>query len=150
MTSIVYQNKDITQKLSAELLKDKSLAVYGLPHIKIKELLPTNLPAIEANELRLDNLFLLEDGSLALIDYESSFDKDDIVKYVNYIARILKRSRMNGFKTFPVIHLVIIFSADIAYIEPLIMDIGCMKLWLEPAFLSNIPTDFVYEQLVVK
>ena len=91
MNPIAYQNKDITQKLSAEILKNKSLAVYGLPHIHIKDLLPTNLPAVEANELRLDNLFILEDDSLALIDYESSFSGKDIIKYVNYIARILKR-----------------------------------------------------------
>lgn len=33
MKDIAYQNKDITQKFSAELLKNKSLAVYGLPDI---------------------------------------------------------------------------------------------------------------------
>ena len=75
MKDIAYQNKDITQKFSAELLKNKSLAVYGLPDIYIKDLLPTNLPAVEANELRMDNLFVLGDDTLALIDYESSFGK---------------------------------------------------------------------------
>ena len=71
--------------------RNKKLTVYGLPHIKIKDSRPTNLPAIEANELRIDNLFILEDDSYALIDYESTFGIQDIIKYVNYIARILKR-----------------------------------------------------------
>ncbi len=62
-------------------LKIKSLAVYGLPHIHIKELLPTNLPAIETNELRMDNLFLLKDGTIAIIDYESTFGPKDVIKY---------------------------------------------------------------------
>ena len=66
MSDIAYQNKDITLKLLTEALKHKSLGVYGLPHIRIKDARPTNLPAIEANELRLDNLFILEDDSLAL------------------------------------------------------------------------------------
>ena len=66
MKDIAYQNKDITQKFSAELLKNKSLAVYGLPDIYIKDLLPTNLPAVEANELRMDNLFVLGDDTCLL------------------------------------------------------------------------------------
>ena len=106
MKDIAYQNKDITQKFSAELLKNKSLAVYGLPDIYIKDLLPTNLPAVEANELRMDNLFVLGDDTLALIDYESSFGKKDVIKYANYIARILKRYESDTGKKFPYLQLI--------------------------------------------
>ena len=80
MKDIAYLIIDITQIFSAELLKNISLAVYGLPDIYIKDLLPTNLPAVEANELRMDNLFVLGDDTLALIDYESSFVKKDVIK----------------------------------------------------------------------
>ena len=73
MGDIAYQNKDIALKYFGDALKNKKLTVYGLPHIKIKDSRPTNLPAIEANELRIDNLFILEDDSYALIDYESTF-----------------------------------------------------------------------------
>lgn len=150
MKDIAYQNKDITQKFSAELLKNKSLAVYGLPDIYIKDLLPTNLPAVEANELRMDNLFVLGDDTLALIDYESSFGKKDVIKYVNYIARILKRYESDTGKKFPYLHLIIIFSADIEKINPQVLDIGCMKIWIEPAFLVGIPTKKIYEKLKIK
>ena len=91
MAGIAYQNKDIAAKVMADTLLGKSLAPFGLPYLKIVEVLPTNLPAIESNELRLDNLFQLNDGSLALIDYESSFDRENFVKYLNYIARVIKR-----------------------------------------------------------
>lgn len=91
MTDIAYQNKDITSKIMGENLKDKSFAVYGIDVPKVRQVLPTNLPAIEANELRLDNLFLLEDGSLALVDYESDYDSGDKVKYLDYISRTVKR-----------------------------------------------------------
>ena len=53
MSEIVNQNKDVTAKVMAETLKGKSLAAFGLPHLKIMDILPTNLPAIESNELRL-------------------------------------------------------------------------------------------------
>ena len=150
MKDIAYQNKDITQRFSAELLKNKSLAVYGLPDIYIKDLLPTNLPAVEANELRMDNLFVLGDDTLALIDYESSFGKKDVIKYANYIARILKRYESDTGKKFPYLHLIIIFSADIEKINPQVLDIGCMKIWIEPAFLVGIPTKKIYEKLKIK
>ena len=150
MNPIAYQNKDITQKLSAEILKNKSLAVYGLPHIHIKDLLPTNLPAVEANELRLDNLFILEDDSLALIDYESSFSGKDIIKYVNYIARILKRYTKDNRLNMPKLHLIIIFSADISHVDPVALDIGCMKLCMEPAFLTDIPSEKIFRKIQKK
>lgn len=100
MSDIAYQNKDITLKYFADTLIDKSLAVYGLPHIRIKDCRPTNLPAIEANELRLDNLFSLrmDHGSQRPVACRTERPAvpgkpgglKDVVKYVNYIARILK------------------------------------------------------------
>lgn len=87
---ITYQNKDVMSKILAENFKDKSLKVYGLDLPKIKQILPTNLPEIHVNEMRLDNLFLLEDGSVAIIDYESSVKWEDYLKYVNYVVRVLE------------------------------------------------------------
>ena len=152
MSEIAYQNKDVTLKFLTEALKHKSLGVYGLPHIRIRDAQPTNLPAIEANELRLDNLFILEDNSLALIDYESTFTMEDVVKYVkyvNYVARILKRfCRENA--EIPALHLIIIFSADIQSIKMEVYDFGCMKLCIEPAFLLNMDTEHIYKRLKAK
>lgn len=158
MSDIAYQNKDIALKYFGDALKNKNLTVYGLPHIRIKDTRPTNLPAIEVNELRMDNLFILEDSSFALIDYESTFGIHDIVKYVNYIARILKRfvrqedgrNSERGRKRLPVIHLIIIFSADISDIDPNILDVGCMQLKIEPVYLLRMETEKVYSKIQYK
>ena len=158
MSDIAYQNKDIALKYFSDALKNKNLTVYGLPHIRIKDTRPTNLPAIEVNELRMDNLFILEDSSFALIDYESTFGIHDIVKYVNYIARILKRfvrqedgrNSERGRKRLPVIHLIIIFSADISDIDPNILDVGCMQLKIEPVYLLRMETEKVYSKIQYK
>lgn len=69
---IAYQNKDI---LFGQTYKEKSFAAYGIDLPPIKELLPTSLPKISANEKDIDNLFLLEDGTYAIVDYESEFKK---------------------------------------------------------------------------
>nr|WP_320960179.1 hypothetical protein [Blautia coccoides] len=158
MSDIAYQNIDIALKFFGDALKNKDLTVYGLPHIRIKDTRPTNLPAIEVNELRMDNLFILEDSSFALIDYESTFGIHDIVKYVNYIARILKRfvrqeggrNSERGRKRLPVIHLIIIFSADISDIDPNILDVGCMQLKIEPVYLLRMETEKVYSKIQYK
>lgn len=136
--SVAYQNKDITSKYFGEHLKDKSLAVYGLKIPKIAAVLPTNLPLIEANELRIDNLFRLEDGSLALIDYESTYADESKLKYLNYVIRTLKRS-LDKEGLMRNIRMIVIYTADI---EPGMtrprMDVGCLQFELEEAFLVNL------------
>lgn len=149
--SIAYQNKDVTTKFFADGLKGKSLKAYGLPHVRIVDILPTNLPAVEANELRMDNLFLLSDDSIAILDYESTYDWDDRVKYVNYIARILKRyQRLGMLHKVKKIRLIIIFTADIDHVDSLVLDVGCMKVYMEAVYLISIKTMEVLNRIKAK
>lgn len=154
MTEIAYQNKDITAKILGENLKHKSFAVYGINVPRICQVLPTNLPAIEANELRLDNLFLLEDGSLALVDYESDYDQADKVKYLNYITRTVKRCFEEGSTRaaeVPKIRMIVIYTADIKPEKTqAIFDVGCLQLQTEEAFLSIIDSEKTEIQLEEK
>ena len=79
-TGITAQNKDVVSKWFGETMRNRSLSVYGIDVPKIVDVRPTNLPAIETNEKRMDNLFLLEDGSYALLDYESDYRVGNKVK----------------------------------------------------------------------
>ena len=139
---IAYQNKDITSKILGEKLKNKSFSVYGVKVPKIIRVLSTNLPAIQANELRIDNLFLLEDGSLALVDYESDYKHEDKIKYLDYIARTIKRcmEEEDAQIAYPLkIRMIVIYTADI---EPRqtcsVLDVGCLRVQVEEAFLKQI------------
>ena len=150
MSDIGYQNKDIAAKTMADTLKGKSLAAFGLPQLRIIEILPTNLPAIESNELRLDNLFLLNDGSVAIIDYESVFDKENFVKYLNYIARVIKRyanhKKLGDLKK---IKMIVIYTADVEHVEA-VYDLGGVVLTIEPAYLIHLDTNQIYLKLKAK
>lgn len=154
MTDIAYQNKDITSKIMGENLKDKSFAVYGIDVPKVRQVLPTNLPAIEANELRLDNLFLLEDGSLALVDYESDYDSGDKVKYLDYISRTVKRYmkkwRIRNESALK-IRMIVIYTADIEprQTQP-VLDVGCLRLQVEEAFLCEMDWEETERELTKK
>lgn len=88
---VAYQNKDIISKVFGESMRNKSFRAYGMDIPEIVEILPTNLPAVEANEMRLDNLFRLKDGTIVIVDYESTYSYADKIKYLNYVARTTKR-----------------------------------------------------------
>ncbi|MCL2253705.1 MAG: hypothetical protein FWC09_04600 [Lachnospiraceae bacterium] len=131
---VSYQNKDILLKTLSDTYRDKSFSAYGLQLPAIKEVLPTNLPKISADEKQLDNLFLLEDGTYAIVDYESVYKRSNKIKYLNYVARIADKYFADDDIT---IRLVIIYTGDVEQAEPE-LDIGCITLRTEQAFLIKI------------
>lgn len=135
---IAYQNKDIASKVFGEYLKEKSLSAYGLKIPKIKEVPPTNLPVIEANEMRIDNLFRLEDDSIALVDYESTYEYEDKIKYLNYVVRTLKRNNIIENLDKP-IRMIVIYTGDIKPgTTKADLDAGCLQFTVEEVFLSEL------------
>lgn len=147
MKAIAYQNKDIASKVTAEHLIGKSLAPFGLPDVRVIGTLPTNLPVIESNELRLDHLFLLDDHSVGIIDYESVFTKENFVKYMNYVARIMKRyAEQNRLEELKEIKVLIIYTADVEQALET-YDLGSVVIRVEAAYLVNLDTEAIYQRL---
>lgn len=147
---ITYQNKDITSKVLAGLFKGKSFRVYGLDLPRIIRAEPTNIPAITANELRLDNLFQLADQSVAIVDYESKYKKEDKVKYLNYVTGIVNRYR-NEKKECPLLRVIIIYTGDVYRDQTTdVYEIGVLKMRVETAFLSELDGDGIYQRLKTK
>ena len=144
---IAYQNKDIASKVFAENFKDKSLAVYGLSLPKIVQALPTNLPEVKANELRIDNLFLLEDGRIAIIDYESEYRKANKLKYLGYAYRVLERYFKEGKPSTKLV-MVVIYTADVTPGQTEdSFDAGMVTLSIEPAYLSQLNSEEIKSRL---
>ena len=146
-TGIAYQNKDIMSKVLAEEFKGKSFEVYGVDLPKIVDSRPTEMAAVEANELRMDRLFLLEDGSYMIVDYESDYDEEKKIKYLGYIARLAK-TLYNELKYYPKLRVLIIYTADVTRkrTKP-DLDMGAFKMHLEEAFLSEIDGDEIFERV---
>ncbi len=131
-------------------MKNKSLAVYGINIPRIVNVLPTNLPVIKANELRLDNLFELEDGTFALLDYESAYKPENKIKYLDYIVRILRR-----YEKVPSVNMrvrmIVIYTADVEENSTKnAMDIGCLNFQIEEAFLSKLETKKIWGRISEK
>ncbi|MDE7477617.1 MAG: hypothetical protein K2M91_06665 [Lachnospiraceae bacterium] len=139
-SEIAYQNKDITSKFLAENFKGKTFSVYGLDLPEVLQVLPTNIPTVKANELRLDNLF-------ELVDYESDYEKQDKVKYLNYVTGIANRY-LQDKKDCPIIHMVVIYTGDITRKQVSAeYNIGAVKMNLKTAFLSELDFEGIYRQL---
>ncbi|MDO4469381.1 MAG: hypothetical protein Q4C84_05995 [Bacillota bacterium] len=145
---IVYQNKDIEFKLMSETYKEKSFEAYGLNLPKIKAVLPTNLPAVFANEMRIDNLFLLEDDTVAIVDYESEDKVSNRVKYVNYIGRVMKRYDSQGMK-IPDLRMIVIYTGDVEKAENT-LEMPCFSLKLEQVFIRKLPEEEIYQSIETK
>lgn len=139
---IAYQNKDIEFKILSEAYKERSFEAYGLKLPRIKEVLPTNLPSVSANEMRMDNLFLLEDDTYALVDYESVNAVKDRIKYMNYISRVTQRLYREN-KKIPVIRMIVVYTGDVESADDL-FQVGCMTLRMEQVFVNHLPVEKIY------
>ena len=144
---IAYQNKDITSKVLAENFKGKTFRVYGLELPEIREAKPTDIPAVKANELRMDNLFELEDDTVAVLDYESAYDKKDKIKYLNYLTGVANRYQKEK-RDCPQLRMIVIYTGDISRSQVSgEYNIGAVKINTETAFLSELDSDGIIERL---
>ena len=144
---IAYQNKDITSKFLAEHLKGKSFRVYGLDLPEIKEVKPTNIPVVQAKELRMDSLFELEDGTVAIVDYESDYEEEDKIKYLGYLIGVARRYRENR-EPCQKLRMVVIYTGDIKrQTVSCQYDIGALQMEIEAAFLSELDSEGILPEL---
>lgn len=149
-STIAYQNKDIISKLFSQKLSNKALEVYGIRIPRIIGTMSTNLPAVKANELRIDDIFLLEDGSVAILDYESSYKKRNKLKYMNYIVRVLQR-HLEETGIYVKVRMIVIYTADVvAKTTESILDVGSLVLVIQQAFLSDIDSERVFQTIEQK
>ena len=137
---IAYQNKDIAAKLFGSRMEGKALSLFGLKSgLKVKKILPSDIPVVKANELRMDNLFQLEDGSLAIVDYESVFRTENFLKYGRYILHTLERYGDSAGRRGkpPKIRMIVVYTADI---EQAAAELNChaCTIRIEPAYLVGV------------
>ncbi len=147
MEGIAYQNKDILFKILGQTYKEMSFAAYGIDLPSIRALLPTDLPKISANEKSVDNLFLLEDGTYAIVDYESVYKRINKIKYLNYIARIMEKYYKED-ENFN-LRLIVIYTGDVDQAEP-DLKTACFTLHAEQAFLAHIDGRAAFQEIQEK
>jgi hypothetical protein len=136
---IAYQNKDILFKVLSGCYPHVSFKAYGLDLPAVREVLPTDLPGISASGLRADGVFLLEDGSLLIMEYESSPDAGSLLKYGHYAFRVLERHMRAGGR-IPRVVIAVVYTSDVAS-APALLDAGGLRIEARQCFLRDIDGD---------
>jgi len=146
------QGKDIMYKILTQEFKDKSFSAIGLNVPKIKEFLGTQFPYVIASEIRADNIFLLEDGSILVVDFESDIKAGDYIKYLGYVYAVLNHYFKSENKVYNVIMAVIYTGDGKTSDKRADGDIvfGNVKVQLTHVPLSRFDTDELYNSLKQK
>ena len=119
--------------------------MYGLDVPKIKQFLPGNYPAVTATEIHADNPFLLEDGSLLILEYESDPLEKDFYKYAKYVIYAVERLRLAEIKIENVI-VAVVYTGDVESSASK-LDVGALRVQVEQVFLSRFDTEGIYAEL---
>lgn len=137
-TAVAYQNKDIVSKFFGDRMKGKPLSLFHLKSdLKVVDARPTNIPIVQARELKMDNLFELEDGSVAILDYESKYKTENFTKYGRYIMEVLDRYLREGKQ--PDIHMMVLYTADIEGANTVFACTAC-RIEVEASYLVEVPS----------
>ena len=145
---ITQSNKDVVFKVLSQNYRNKSLAAYGLDLPRIKRLLPGSYPSVSATETRADNPFLLEDGTLLILEYESAPCADDFLKYAGYAAGSLRQLKREGIEPTRVM-IAVIYTGDITD-APKELDLGALRVRVEQVYLSRFDTGAILAGLKAK
>jgi len=97
---------DLIQKHTAALLREIMPEFYGIKIGRVKELINPELPEIKVGGGGTDMVFLTDDDKYLHLGFETGSDKDDIVKHLNYDARLMQRDGRE-------VVTVIIYTADV-------------------------------------
>ena len=130
---IAYQNKDVIFKILSENYRNKSLSAYGLDLPPIKKALPTNLPVLQLDEKRADNIFLLENESILILEYESSGDARHLIKYGHYAFRVAEAYYDGKPRK---VAIAVIYTGEVERAADT-LDLGCMQLGVRQVFCQG-------------
>ena len=147
---ISYQAKDILFKSLSELYRDEALDVFGIENIpKIKQLLPNEFPQVRADEKRSDTLFLMEDDSILMLEFESNNRIiENHLKYIDYGLRILNRYYETE-KKIKKLRVVVIYTSDVVKADES-LDAGDLIVHSKAIFLHEYHGDAILGQMKEK
>ena len=147
---ISHHAKDILFKSLSALYQNQALDVYGLHGLpRIKAVLPTEFPSVRADERRADTVFLLEDDSILLLEYESNERfLDNHLKYLDYACRILHTYYQQEKRIRP-IRIVVIYTSDVTSAREQ-LDAGDVLLSSKAVLLGEFNGDAIFHAIEEK
>jgi hypothetical protein len=134
--------KDLIQKYASGLFKSATLEFYGVKTAKIKELISVDLPVIEVGGSAGDDVFLLEDDSYLHYEFETGYNKNDMVRFAGYDLRLFERDGR-------LVKTVIIYTADVKKAPPA-LNIGSLVYSPSVILMADYDGNGIYAELDAK
>ncbi|MCL1990610.1 MAG: hypothetical protein FWG67_06950 [Defluviitaleaceae bacterium] len=106
-TKISHPVYDLSQKSIVNFFQDKALSFFGFQSSKIEESLNVELVDIKMQGKRTDLVFLLEDGSILHLEFQTHYQHDDLLRFINYDILVHQQHKRRQVKT------LIIYSAGV-------------------------------------
>lgn len=135
-------SKDIIQKYTSGLFRNTTLEFYGIRTAKIKELINVELPVVEVAERSTDFIFLLEDDTYLHFEFQTAYNKDDLIRFGLYDLRLYERDKRR-------IQTVIIYSSDVKKANDS-LDIGSLVYAPQKVMMYGYNGNEIYTELVAK
>jgi len=98
---------DLSQKGILNLFREKEISLFGFKVPKMVEALNVELQDAKFEERRSDLVYLLEDDSLLHIEFQSTYKKSDLVRFILYDVLLHKQHKKRKVVT------VIIYLAGV-------------------------------------
>jgi cyanate lyase len=136
------QAKDLIQKHASGLFKDSTLEFYGIKSARIKELINVELPVVEITDNLMDFVFLLEDDTYLHIEFQTSYNERDLMRFAAYDIRLYERDGRP-------ISTVIIYTANVPNAADSI-NIGSLVYSPQRIMMKEYDGDTVYRGLTAK
>ncbi|MDR1686992.1 MAG: hypothetical protein LBS21_00065 [Clostridiales bacterium] len=138
-TKISKQTKDLIQKNTSNLFKNVALDFYGIKTARIKELINVELPDVTVKASGMDIVFLLEDDTYLHLEFQTTYNKDDLYRFASYDIRLSERDRRN-------IKTVIIYTSDVKKANAE-LNIGSLAFYPDKVMMIDYDGNAIYEQL---
>ena len=119
-----------------------TLEFFGVKTAKIKDMISGDLPVVETGILRTDCVFLLEDNTYQHLEFESSYKKDNLVRFAKYDLYLYERDNRK-------INTIVIYSADVKTADTS-LEIGSLTYTPNVVMMCDYDGNAVYAELEAK
>jgi hypothetical protein len=141
-TKIPKHARDLMQKYASGLFRDATLEFYGIKTARIKELINVELPIMEMGGGSADFVFLLEDGTYLHFEFQTTYNKNDLIRFAGYDLRLYERDGRR-------IVTVIIYAADVKHAETE-LNVGSFVYRPDKIMMNQYDGDVIFTELASK